>query len=238
MAIPQHSQYWVPLLNASSRRRSGDRTFILLLSTLLFLPLPSCNILGPAYVMVHGPEKTPAQYKLAKDRPTVVFVDDLANVLPRRTFRTQIAKTVQEALLKEGVLTNVIDSASAMQVAVREPAGEPMDVTTLGRAVQAEVVIYITIDSFALSPDGQSFSPASKVHVKVMDVPAAQRLWPDKDKKDGQPMDSLLRNTQGTIPRSGTEQLNALSALADRTGLLIAQMFYDHETIESINQKK
>ncbi len=212
-------------------------TTILLIAAAAML-LPSCNIIGPAVVLVHGPEKTPAQFKLAKERPTIVFVDDRENVLARRTFRTQIARAIQETLLQKGVLTNVIETSAAMAVASRESAGEPLDIASIGRAAQAEVVIYVTMNAFVLSPDGQTYIPQSKAHVKVIDVAKGERLWPDKEKREGFPVDAMLNNTSGTVPSSPSDQLKGLSALADRTGLLIAQLFYDHETRESINQGK
>src|SRR4051812_9808950 len=74
--------------------------------------LPGCNILGPAFLLVHGPEKAPAAYKLDKERSTVVFVDDRSSVLAKRALRQQIATAAQNELLKQGVLVNVIDASS------------------------------------------------------------------------------------------------------------------------------
>ncbi len=79
--------------------------------------LAGCNILGPAILLVEGPPKVPAKFTPEKKRPTVVFVDDRASVLPRRALRQQIAAMCQNALLKEKVLTNVIDTTAAMSVA-------------------------------------------------------------------------------------------------------------------------
>ncbi len=196
--------------------------------------LAGCNIIGAGYVLVKGPEKTPAQFTLPKDRPAVVFVDDINNVLSRRTLRTQIAKVAQEELLKQGKLTNVIDASAAMQVAQRESAGQPLDISSLGRAVQAEVVVYVHMDSFSLSSDGQTFSPQARAHVKVIDAVTRKRLWPEK--VEGHPLAVTLRLASGTVPRSATEQVNALNALADRTGLEVARLFFEYETRESIRQ--
>ncbi len=60
--------------------------------------LTGCNILGPAILLVEGPPKVQAQFTLEKKRPTVVFVDDRASVLPRRALRQQIAAMCQNAL--------------------------------------------------------------------------------------------------------------------------------------------
>jgi len=197
--------------------------------------LQGCNYVAAGYLLVHGPEKKPAAHELEKDRATVIFVDDRANVLARRSLRTQIAKVAQDTLLKEGVLTNVIDTTAAMQAAMRETSGEPLDITTLGRQVQADVVIYVTMDTFVLSTDGQTFSPEARAHVKVIDAKLAKRVFP-LDKKEGHPVDVRLKLASGTVPKTGTEQINALNELADRTGLEIARVFFDSEARESIRQ--
>jgi len=199
-----------------------------------FGALSGCNYIGAAYVLVKGPEKTPAAHTLEKDRPTVIFVDDRANVLARRSLRTQIAKSAQDTLLKEGVLTNVIDTSAAMQVAQREAAGEPLAISELGKAVQAEVVVYVVVDSFTLSTDGQTFTPTAKAHVKVIDVTSRARTWPEK--KEGHPVNVTLKLASGDVPKTTTQQLKALDALAEKTGVEIAEVFYDSLTHESIRQ--
>lgn len=210
------------------------RMLVLVAAALALGALPGCNIIGAGYVLVKGPEKTPAQYTLPKDRPTVVFVDDINSVLARRTMRTDIARAAQEALLSQGALTNVVDASAAMQVAQRESAGEPLDISTLGRAVQAEVVVYVLMDSFALTADGQTFSPQARAHVKVVDAVTRKRLWPEE--VEGHPLSVAMRLASGSVPRSATEQVNALNALAERTGLGVARLFFESETRESIRQ--
>jgi hypothetical protein len=210
------------------------RTLVFLAAAVVMAALPGCNIIGAGYVLVKGPEKTPAQFTLPKDRPTVVFVDDIGNVLMRRTMRTDIARAAQQALLSERVLTNVVDATAPMQVVQRESAGQPLDISTLGRAVEAEIVVYVQMDAFTLSSDGQTFSPQARAHVKVIDAVAKKRLWPED--VEGRPITVTMRVSSSTVPRSATERITALNALAERTGLAVAQLFYEHEARESIRQ--
>ena len=212
----------------------------LLLGALLLpcLSIAGCNIIGPAYLLVHGPEKTPEAYKLNKDRPTVVFVDDRANILARRTLRQRIAEGVQKELLKQGALKNVIDTTAAIAVASREPSGQPMEITSIGQAVKAEVVIYVTVDSFALSTDGHTYEPTGVFHVKVLDVnkPDAPRLWPEE--KEGKAVTALIRTKSAAAPTTLSERVTMLDALAEKSGLVIAQLFYEHEASERLDQTK
>ena len=53
---------------------------VMLVMGLMACPLlGSCNILGPAIYMVEGPPKDAAVFKLDKDRPTLILVDDRLN---------------------------------------------------------------------------------------------------------------------------------------------------------------
>ena len=197
------------------------------------LGVPGCNYVGPAYLLIHGPEKTPAQFTLGKERPTVIFVDDRASVLPRRAVRQQIAAAAQNTLLKEGVLTNVIDTTAAMTAAAHESSGQPMDITTLAKSVQAEVVVYVTADRFILTPDGQTYTPEARFHVKVIDITKPNpRLWPSEH--EGYPVVVMMKPSSAAPPKTAAEQTTALNALADRAGTAIAQLFYKHESREEI----
>jgi hypothetical protein len=196
--------------------------------------LPGCNILGPAILLVEGPPKVPAQFTLEKKRPTVVFVDDRASVLPRRALRQQIAKSAQDVLLNERVLTNVIDTSAAMTVAAHESATDLMDITSLAKAVQAEVVIYVSVDSFSLTPDGQTYSPEAHFHVKVIDITKPEaRIWPAEH--EGHPLAVTSKNTSTPNPKTTGEQIGSLNTLADRSGAAIAQLFYTHEVLADVS---
>jgi hypothetical protein len=207
------------------------------LLTLCIVTIPGCNILGPAMVLAHGPAKTPARHILEKDRPTVVFVDDRSNVLPRRAIRQQIAEAAQDALLKKGALTNVIHASAAMAAATREPSGRPMDIVSLGKAASADVVIYVTVDSYSLTPDGQTYLPEARFHVKVLDITRqTPRVWPPE--QAGCPVAASLNTRSAVPPRGVAEQTTALNQLAARSGLIIAQLFYEHETNEHIRDNQ
>jgi hypothetical protein len=193
--------------------------------------LTGCNIVGAAYYIIHGPEKVPKQFDLPPDRPTIVFVDDRANRLPRRSLRQTIADTAQKTLLDSRTLTNVIDSRAALAVAAQDRYGEPKPITEIGRAVQAELVIYVTIDEFTLSPDGQSFAPSVSMRVKVIDVIADKRMWPTD--KEGFGMTTRTPAKPGYAPSSQAQLAQDEDGAARRAGTAIAQCFIKHQASDS-----
>ncbi len=198
--------------------------------------LAGCNIFGTALYFVHGPEKTEPLYTLDPDRPTVVFIDDRANILPRRTLRQTIADTAEAELLKDGAVKSAVASRAAMGAATADKADDPMRIVDIGKAVQAEVVIYAVIDQFAVSPDGQSYAPAIAMRVKVIDVTNDKRIWPPEDEKRGILIVSKPEVQQGFTPQNLSEATQSENAAARRAGLALAQLFYQHEARATVYQ--
>jgi hypothetical protein len=209
-----------------------NRFFLLLLPlAATSLILPACNVVGAAFYVVHGPEKVRKEFDLPRDRPTVVFVDDLNSALPRRALRHTLADQIQNELLARKVLADVIDARSALNAALREKPDDPMRIVDVGRAVQADVVIYVAVDAFTLSEDGQSFAPAAALRVMVTDAAADKRIWPP----DPAGRELLVRMplTPGEVPRTQSALIEAENRLAQYAGSAVAQLFYTVEKSRS-----
>ena len=202
-----------------------------IIAVLLPLCISGCNIVGPIAYFAHGPQKVPALHKLQKSRPTVVFVDDRANLIPRRSLKITIAESAQQALMAHGALNDVIDAGTAIRVASAEKYGEPMTIVDIGKSVGAEVVIYARVDAFSLTRDGQSYSPIATASVKVIDVTTEERLWPPEFEgyQRGLPDMSEARY----LPTSAAERVQAEEDLARKLGVAIADMFYETDVLTS-----
>lgn len=190
------------------------------------LGLTSCNIVGPAAYFVAGPGNVEAEHELDPARPTVVFIDDRASRIPRRTLRTLMAETAQSRLAENGAVRRVVDTQAAMAVAAQDRKSRPMSITAIGEAVGAEVVIYATVDDFTISPDGQTVLPSSTLRVKVIDVTTGERLWPEE--REGYTLALTMRDREGArTTTTGASDLQRDLALWTGTGL--AELFYDVE---------
>jgi hypothetical protein len=210
----------------------------LLLTTICIagsLLLSACNIVGPAVVLVSGPPTTPAAYTLNAEQPTVILVDDRSSVLPRRTLRTTIADAASSQLLKENSVKVVIDAKSIQAVMAREPADKPANIAALGRAVKASQVIYVSIDRFALSPDGTTYQPYADARVKVIDVDGG-RTWPTQ--REGHALRVLLPIQRNELPNSAGIINKAQDALADRVGIELSRLFFKHETRDRVSEQR
>lgn len=201
-----------------------------------------CNIAGPFVAVMAGPEGYKARYVLPKEQVAVVFVDDRTNVAPTRSVRELVGLTAERALLKSGVVKDMVQSRLVLSTLRSERMGEPMTIAQVGRSVQARVVIYATLDSWSLSPDGQTFSPKADLRVKVVDAETSARLWPGGDEQaDGYAQLSVAVPPQSrAAPTTTAATAEAHLELARWVGLRLAQMFYDHgpeEVPEKFNTK-
>jgi len=195
---------------------------------ILFFAGPGCNIVAPAYYVLHGPEKTPAMFELDDTRVTVIFVDDRLNRAPRRSLRVAAAQQAEQTLMDNSALPSekLITTRAIMRLASQEQFTEPKTIAELGRSIGADVVIYATIDFWSLSPDGVTFQPGAQVRVKVIDAENDARIWPTNG--PGQPVTASLPPQTEGMP-TGAERDQANLALAAELGVKLARLFFAHE---------
>jgi len=208
------------------------RPVLLVLTALMVGLLAGCNLVAAAYFVAKGPPKVPSVYELQPERSTVVYLDDRANRLPRRNLRQSITGQIEKTLLENEAVIDVIASRGAMIATSSESFDEPMSLVEIGQAVGAEVLIWITVDTYTLTPDQVSFVPTARIRVKVIDVVTGDRLWP----APGQPLTPIvfsMKQQQGTVPTTRGEMLKAYEQLAVYSGIGIAQMFFEHDTMTS-----
>ncbi|MBT8485487.1 MAG: hypothetical protein HKO59_08250 [Phycisphaerales bacterium] len=200
--------------------------------------LSGCNILGPASYLIGGLPKIDAEYELV-DRPTVVFVDDRANVIvaSAHAMRHAIADRVSTDLMKQGVLSqeNTISPRDAMGIVNnRDRHEELMPVDAIGRAVGAEQVIFIEMRLFAESTDGVTPRPTAACGVRVIDVAERVRLYPltEDTIEPSRPVQATMPAVDPIVFRSTSSRLKVHELLAEETGAAIAKLFYRHESRE------
>lgn len=200
------------------------------------LVLAGCNIVAPIAMIVSPPPTYPAQHTLDANLPTLIFVDDRSSRLPRAALRQTIAEEAQGILLKEADLKNVIDCRAAYVVTSRDRADDVTPLVDLGKAVQARVIVYVSIDRFTLSEDGQQLAPIVAMRAKVLDVEkdADPRLWPPDPK--GVPVTATIRVSTREVPTAGADLYAAQNAAAKQAGKAIAQLFYKHRVDQSATE--
>jgi hypothetical protein len=204
--------------------RTAILVLILMMAAML---MGGCNIVGPVLFFAHGPEKTRKAHGLDPERTTVVFIDDRQNRIPRRALRITIAEEAERTLLSSKAVKDMVSGQSALNAAGNDRSGQPAPVAEIGRAVEAQVVIYATVDEFTLTPDGQTYAPTARLRVRVIDVESDTRVWPEDPA--GHPLFVRPQVTSRELPSSIAGRYQAEDELARLAGLSVARLFYDHE---------
>ena len=219
---------WTSDLNMARivRRSSVCVVCALLGSTILWAA--GCNILGPAFLLAHGPPRVSEEYTLDKHRVTTVLVDDPNTVFPRRQYRVVVSQQIEERLIdRRAVAVDMVSSQYVLALVNRETPGERRTIPQLGRDVGAEVVLWVTFDRFTLAPDGQTFRPTSVVRVKVVDAVNDTVLWPDAPA--GYKMTVQMDAKTTSLPESFSARAQVELDLALYSGKAIAELFYEVE---------
>lgn len=214
------------------------RTIRTLLTAALFTGfaagLASCNIVAPIAYAVHGPGKVQAKYELPPEATTVVFIDDPQSKAGRRRDRDVIGQSATQTLLAKGLIVDMIDPQAASLAAVKDRHGEPLSISEIGAAVDADIVIYALLTEFTLSSDGNVYNPSAMMRIKVLDVATGERLWPEDPR--GSTVRIRPEYRPGQIPRDRADMAEANADLATKAGLAIAQQFYTHEITENVSR--
>lgn len=200
---------------------------IALLSVTLLLG--GCNIIAPGIFLLKGRGQINPVVKLDPSRPTVVFIDDRASVLPRRSLRLAIGQEADSTLIEQGVVDkdSLISSTAALRYAADERYGKPRPVSGVATSLGAEVVIYAECIGWTLSRDGASTSPVALLNVKVLDAKNQTFIWP----QDGSsfPLRVELPRSATPLPTARVDQQALERVLAITIGKKLARLFYQHE---------
>ena len=195
----------------------------------VLLPLAACNIVAPIGYLVHGPEKIPAAYELDPKRSTVVFIDDSrASVLPSRAVRRKIAEAAESVLLNDADIEKVISSQDVMAVADREKYSKQMGIVELGEAVGADVIVYVTMETFEIVQEEANFTPKASARIRVVDVKEKKQIFPGELAKTHL-VEVTAPPRTSALPNNTSERAKVQLELADRFGRSLGNVFVRHE---------
>lgn len=216
-------------------RRTHNILALASLSTLGLIA--GCNIVGAAGVLVSGPPKVAAVTGLEKDRPTVLLIDDLNSRMPRASLRDRIGQAAERQMLDAKVIREgqLISSSSARRVVSGDTNEARTSIVDTGRAVRAEVVVHVTIETWTLSATPGEVSPEAIVSVKVLDAMKNQRQWPAGEGAYTMKVDLPLRADRAIDSNADRRRIE--DSLADRIGVAIAKLFYTSER-ERISEQR
>lgn len=205
------------------------RQFVIIALAFAASTMSSCNLLVPLVVILAPDPEVKAVFELP-DRPTVVFVDDRKNLVTPTTLRRVIANRVSRDLMLKKVLTTTIESVDAMVIARQNDTDEyvmPMD--AIGRAVGAELIIYVEMLDFRERPDPYTPKPRGVCSVRVIDVVNHIRLFPPADAEgSSHPLEVIMDAVNPEQFASRASRNQVALALAEQIGMETARLFYTY----------
>ena len=202
---------------------------ILIITLASIALLAGCNIVAPIALVFEPPPSKDAATDLDSDRMTVIFIDDRASRLPKRSLRGLIGKTAEENLISKKILAadQVIPAQSAVRIIEFESSESPMSVSDIGRRLGAGVVVYMTIDAWTLTRDGSSIAPSARARMKIIDAVNNERIFPAQEL--GYNVIVRMPTRPGAVPGDRSARAALDNELAVELGIELARVFYDHE---------
>ena len=226
-----------------TRKHTRQPGFIVRVALLTLAALTAAGCEGPGFLtyVITGPGKVKARYTLGH-RPTLVIVDDPNRALGDPNYATVVGANVGFQLKHNHALPEplVVSQDRLLSLAARmgdDYATTPID--RIGARLDADQVVYILVRSVNMRIAPGYYQPAAMVEVKVIDTPTGKRLFPKPgtypsprqtppvQTPPGQTL-SVEMKRQALDPGRHAESILA-RRLAERIGLEVAQLFYDHD---------
>ena len=88
-------------------------------------------------------------------------------------------KTRRDDVSLEGLVREVVSGRELIAYVRKvETSKKRVSIEELGKSVGADLVLYVEMDMFTLTPDGGVPKPSASARVKVVDVAAKERIFP------------------------------------------------------------
>ena len=224
-----------------ARRHAGTKQRVALVALLALLMLmPGC-IAADLFGALAGHRNVEARHELA-DRPTLVFVEDPDDALASGSLRHVVAANVAHHLVVNEVLTD--EPISPRRLArLAEELGSGFDalaIDEVGRRLGAEQVIHVLVESASLEYHAPTvLRPRASAQVRVIDAVASRRVFPAVTgfqspgaRPSGESVSVQMEHRSATEDQRRGRDPRLHRELAERLGLEVARLFYDHRLPE------
>lgn len=202
------------------------------LTVLVASGLPGCNVIVPVAYVLEGPGKIPAEFEL-RETSTAVIVDDRDNNFPRTSLRAIVGVQITDQLIANEVLPGsmLVDARDMIGLTrALESSEKRVSIERIGREAGVEQVIYVQLEGFALTLDGVTPKPTAVCRVKVLDLSAGMRVFPVEE-PSGNEITAEIREVDPALFESFAKRRRIEDDLAMRLGLVVAEVFYEHERV-------
>lgn len=212
--------------NPLHRVRRLFRWRICLLTVLACL-LPGCAVVGYLAAIFTPPEKIEPVYELPKDKIVLVLVDDPAFRSGHAPIKSELSREINRLLEGHRLVRRTIPYKKLLAYIATETNYNQMPTTEVGKALEADLVIVVEIDDFALKDDMRSSVYHGRLKTSVRVVSTRQgKLWP-KHLTRGypvKPVETPLQQGDG----SSQFEIKLSRRLARNMAEKIVNLFFEH----------
>lgn len=217
-----------------SRQRAPLRR-LALLALLMVAPLAGCRPIGAILFFLSPRQVTPTEYKLTSGR-LVILIEAGRPHEENAVFVNAFHEKLVEYLKERAKLKATIVSQDEITRLRREhPDFRQWGVQEVGRALNADEVLYFYIDELALyeAPGSPLLYPRIRMHQTVIGTlrPSSDpRAWPPSDIRRGREVSFSLHPREATSLAVLDEELRKLARAA---AWVAAAPFYDFDREEA-----
>ncbi|MHC4068270.1 MAG: hypothetical protein ACYS18_04855 [Planctomycetota bacterium] len=191
----------------------------------LFLAFCSgCQAIGVLATPTRHEQEIPAEYDLTvqTDKRVLVLVNQPAYLNAQENLRYYITNAVRENLVAKTRIDreNIVSYERLSEFRSSEPDFSLLSPAVIGRALEADMVLLIAVESYELSEMVESgyHKGALATRSVLLDTPAEKKLWPQAEKS---------KSVRVGFEFEGDGQKAAVTRLATAAGHCIVRYFYD-----------
>ncbi len=202
-------------------------------SVVACLSLSACVAVGgcalPAWIAAQfaPPEKVEPEFEPPADKRMLVFVDDMIRPVTYPAIKAELTGQINQRLLAHDIAADTVSYDELANLIAASPDFNALPVATVGRKLDADLVLYVQIDEFALRDEQAPedlWRGRLRTTVRMVDVEQG-RLWP-KNRSDGHLMPLVETPTSTEDSPSMADELT--KRLAATMAEDITRLFREH----------
>ena len=185
-----------------------------------------CAVVAFTVAAFAPPQVKSAAFELPKDKVILVFVDDLANPIDYETLKHELTKGINSRLIKNAEIKKTVRYEDLFRLIASRPDFNKLSVNQVAQQLNADVIIYVSIDKFSLGENRKINLWHGKFGTTVRVVTSSgKQLWPT-DLSDGLKMPDVVMPQN--VDHSPTYGVTLCSEMAEIMADRIAKLFYKH----------
>lgn len=201
-----------------------------------------CSVIAWTATQFAPPQKVKALYHPPQGKTVLVFVDDVRDPVSYELIKRDLTEEVNKQLIEHKLAAQAVSYERLLEVVGQNKNFNQLRVVDVGKAVGADLVLYVEITKFRLKEapgtalwDGQLVTSVRWVSTTAS-TPDEARLWPkDHPGASGYDLPAVGMPTKEDPSLSYGSELS--KNLATRMADQIGKLFYDYEVSQQIGEE-